>query len=548
LARITRLHIKGYRSIKGPLDIQFPDKCPLVLLGENNAGKSNVIKALNLPLGPFWPGSHEPEDNEFFGRDRNGQIHIGVIFADADLFGGRYNEAHWKYKDDDDPPCTFYGVPGYGGYPTGYVKNDDRETAACMLIEADRNLRYQLSYSSKYTMLSRMMRRFHNALVADDALRAALEKLFDDTKKTFKKLPEFQEFVSSLQEKLTNLVSSMTHRLEVDFEAYNPANFFHALDLHAMEGDTPRALEEMGTGEQQVLAMAFAHAYAKAFHTGVVLVIEEPEAHLHPLAAEWLSKQLTNMCADGLQLVLTTHSPAFVDVLNLEGLVLVRKNDGATVVKQIDRHTLVQHCIDNGAHPDKTSEANILPFYAASATTEILEGFFAKAVVLVEGPTESLSLPIYLGKAGLDTAKEGIAIIPVHGKGNLAKWHRLFEAYEIPCYIMFDNDGKADDKTSAKRRDALTAVGVVGVDQDEYITSTDWLIGERFAVFGSNFEEILRDRFPLYTDLEKKAGEDGIDSKPFVSRYVAEHVMKNNAAGWQGMKMLADELRKLVTA
>ncbi len=69
MARIKKLSIAGYRSIREKIEIKFPPGKPVVLLGENNAGKSNIVKALQLILGPFWPGNHEPEDHEFFGRD-----------------------------------------------------------------------------------------------------------------------------------------------------------------------------------------------------------------------------------------------------------------------------------------------------------------------------------------------------------------------------------------------------------------------------------------------------------------------------------------------
>jgi putative ATP-dependent endonuclease of OLD family len=339
----------------------------------------------------------------------------------------------------------------------------------------------------------------------------------------------------------------MTHKLEVDFEAYNPVNFFHALDLRASENGEPRTLDEMGTGEQQVLAMAFAHAYAKAFHSGIILVIEEPEAHLHPLAQRWLASRISNMCEEGLQVVITTHNPAFINILNLEGLVVVTKDDGGTDVMQIDREELVEHCVSLGVPEGVITTENILPFYLANATREILEGFFAKLVVLVEGPTESLSLPIYLDRAGLDTAKHGIAVIPVHGKGNLGKWRRLFDAYDIPCYVIFDNDGAADDKKKTKRRDALAALGVVDEEeQDVYIDFEDLLIGENFAVFGSNFEEVLRAKFPTYEDVEEEGRESGVDSKPFLARYVAEKIKEDNADGWKEMKSLADSLRELL--
>ena len=548
MARITRLTIEGYRSVNDEIEITFPQNMPVVLVGENNGGKSNIVRGLNLMLGQFSPAYHEAEDHEFYGRDRSTKMAISLYFDDDDALADKWTELHWTYDETDelrDRPASLLGV--WPGTNKTWLSSGDRESYACMLIEAERNLKYMLSYSSKYTVLSRMMRHFHKALTNKQDIKNELQKLFESTKEAFHKLPEFQEFVKSLQEGLSDLVASMTHKLEVDFEAYNPVNFFHALDLRASENGEPRSLDEMGTGEQQVLAIAFAHAYAKAFHTGILLVIEEPESHLHPLAQRWLSRRVTDMCESGLQVLITTHSPAFINILNLEGLVVVTKDEDGTDVLQIDREDLVAHCIAKGAAEDKIDTENVLPFYLANATREILEAFFAKVVVLVEGPTESLALPIYLERAGLDTAKEGVAVIPVYGKGNLAKWYRLFTAYEIPCYVVFDNDGDVDDKKKVKRRDALVALGIDDeVTQDGYLEYDDMLVLGEFSVFGTNFEKVLRAKFQKYEELEKQGKEEGVDSKPFLARYVAHNLKKDKSEGWVEMKTLADNIRELI--
>lgn len=451
MARLTRLRVRNYRSIGTPVEVSFPENMPLVLLGQNNTGKSNIVRAMELLLGGFWPGNHEPDEHEHFHRDRDVPVEIRAWFAMDDLFGRGYSEIAWAYDRGADDPSSFRGRYPSGG--SGAVSNADRDTCFCIVLEADRNLRYQLGYASKWTYLSRLMHRFHKALAEHESSRARLEDLFRQIKAAFQEVPQFAGFVGELRGQLADLVATMTHRLEVDFEAYNPVNFFQALRLQAAEGDEPRALEEMGTGEQQVLAMAFAYAYAKAFHGGIVLVIEEPEAHLHPLAQQWLARRLAKMATDGLQIVITTHSPSYVDILGLEGLALVTKTDEGTRVTQVSRQDVAKQCIALGVPATKATVDNILPFYAVNASPELLAGFFARVVVLVEGPTEAFALPIYFEKCGLPVAKEGVAVIPVHGKGNLGKWRRLFMTYGIPSYVVFDNDVE-DDVSGNKRKDA----------------------------------------------------------------------------------------------
>jgi putative ATP-dependent endonuclease of OLD family len=523
MARLSSLTIRNFRSIEGPLRVTFPLNSGVALFGENNTGKSNIVKALSLVLGPSWPSNYDPEDHEFYNRDRNRGIVISAQFDAAAPLGGRYTELAWRFD-----PTT--GEPSYLGWPNpfgrpggGFVSGDDRDTCVCIALEAERNLKYQLSYGSKYTLLSKLMHKFHKLLNEREDTRDQLEALFAEIKAKFSEIPEFTEFTTHLRTHLGDFIGSMTHHLEVDFEAYNPTNFFHALRLSAQEDGAARTLDEMGTGEEQILAMSFAYAYANAFHGGIVLVVEEPEAHLHPLAQQWLARKLSIMCQSGLQMLITTHSPHFIDLMALEGLALVFKVQSATRIKQLTPAVFAQKCIELGAPPDRVNPGNILPFYRASATPQILEGLFAKLVLLVEGPTEALSLPVYLDRCGFDHSKNGVAIVPVHGKGSLGKWKRLFAAFDIPVFLVFDNDAH-EDRAATKRLDALASLGIAADQAIALAQATGWIVGDEFALFGSDFETVLRAVFEEYSLLEAEARVHGIDAKPFIARWVAERL------------------------
>lgn len=547
MASIKSLRITGYRSIKEEIEINFPKKCPLVLLGENNAGKSNIIRAIDILQGEMWPGSKDPEDHDFWDRDcKNGKIEIEADFDDLTYKDNNGNEhlvssIYWYCDPSNSDNKVEYRANTLQG--ARYVSNELRNGCICMVLGADRRLNYQLSYSSKYTLLSKLMRKFHSSLISDDDRVNNLKDKFDEIVEIFHEVEDFANFKESLSNNFTELLKSMSYGLQIDFSAYDPSNFFHSLKVFPTDDDI-RTFDELGTGQEQLLALSFAHAYAKAFYGGIVLILEEPEAHLHPLAQEWLSRKITQMSRDGLQIVLTTHSPAFVKILNMEGMVLVRKKDKATEVKQISVAEFTKFCIDSGVSENKVNETNILPFYHVNSTREIMAGLFAKKVVLVEGYTESLSLPIYLFRSDLDVYNEGIAIIPVFGKGNLAKWWRFFNAYGIPTYIIFDNDNQ-DDKNEAKRKEFLQTLGLNSEEVESTIKIEECDVKDKYCVFGNNIETTFRKSFSNYEELEKEARTQIGDSKPLIARYVATKLEKNDSPGWEKLREMCEIIKSL---
>lgn len=111
-------------------------------------------------------------------------------------------------------------------------------------------------------------------------------------------------------------------------------------------------------------------------------------------------------------------------------------------------------------------------------------------MVLVEGPTEALALPVYFERLGLNTTRDGIAVIPAGGVGNIAKWWRLFTAYEIPCYVIFDNDAK--DRKKVEARQELLRTLKVADSVAAQLAVTDQLTCGGRATFAHPLADVLR--------------------------------------------------------
>ena len=78
---ISRLLIRNFRSVRlaeiklGPMN---------AFIGRNNAGKSNIMKALHLVLGEIYPSIRSFDDKDFHNYDKSQTIQIEARF-DAPL-------------------------------------------------------------------------------------------------------------------------------------------------------------------------------------------------------------------------------------------------------------------------------------------------------------------------------------------------------------------------------------------------------------------------------------------------------------------------------
>lgn len=509
--QVTSIRIKNYRSIED-VSLTFPEGKPLVLFGPNNAGKSNISSAIDRLLGDRYPTYIEMLDSDFFMRDKDSYpvSKIEACFSEP------------LYKDKYDRPITKICV-SYSqerskceltdGSSKIYPTNENRANFQSFLITAERDVLSAFNYSSKYSMLSRFSHKIHEAITSES--KDKLNTAFNQIRQIFEESPKYKSFFEVFSTSLENAVKGFVHSLSVDFSAYDPNNYAKSLRIFAKEGENIRGFEEFGTGEQQVLLMAFVKAYMETFtNEHFMLIIEEPEAHLHPLAQKWLKEHIEGICKSGIQVVITTHSSVFLEPEYLDALVRVYKENGVTKVKQISKEMLADFCCKTGAV--KTTENNVVDFYSTKLFKEQLNGLFAEKIILVEGATEYFALPEYLKRIGFSLPQHGIEIVNCNGKGALPLFWRIYNAFNIKCFMIFDRDSKDCKKANEEHFAGLLEKSV------DWKFSESYILNEEILCWSKDFETYLKSVLLNYSEIETRLRNDyGINSKPGIARGIA---------------------------
>jgi CRISPR-associated exonuclease Cas4 len=179
----------------------------------------------------------------------------------------------------------------------------------------------------------------------------------------------------------------------------------------------------------------------------IVLAIEEPELYIHPQLAK-LFFDVMRQFSQTDQVLYATHSPLFIDAFEYTKVALVRKETVAvgTRVRTCDQSAF------NGLN-DRSIFRGMTRLNPA-----VNELFFAKKVLLVEGPEDQIGITAYLVNEGTITNRiEEIewSIIVAGGKEAIPFFQRVLNGFAIPYRVLHDNDvvpGMATDLRAKHER------------------------------------------------------------------------------------------------
>jgi putative ATP-dependent endonuclease of the OLD family len=118
--RISRIQIENFRSIKS-LDIELPQICAFV--GPNNAGKSNILLAIQRVLGRDWVSVSSFEEEDIYGLDSTADVRIMLSF-DPPL-------SYMKFSGVDPVEITILSFE-YTRYKIGDQKGQRRLEQKCL--------------------------------------------------------------------------------------------------------------------------------------------------------------------------------------------------------------------------------------------------------------------------------------------------------------------------------------------------------------------------------------------------------------------------------
>lgn len=493
--KISHLRIHNFRSIIAA-DIEIHDYTMIV--GANNAGKSNVLAALRTFYDDIkWSAEDVPKlgkssdeswveltfalsDTEWASladKYKEGvadqTLRVRRYFVSKDRVKANQSNIYGLVKGEPEENL-FYGAKNIGTAKVGQVIYIPALTTAADQMKTS-------GPSPLRDMLNFMLKRVVSESTAFKAVEDAFGKLNDEARGD-------EGFLAKIAKPINDAIGHWGVRFDMSVNAVSSDDITKNLVKHAfadaMLGDAAFALDRFGHGFQRSflyelikLAPTFADtkkSEKKEFDPDLTLILfEEPEAFLHPAQQENMAYHLRRLGGgDGQQVMITSHSPIFVGKVadDLCQIVRARRDGGITALGQISRAVAkdvfaeglaFKKCLEAFVHDasipeQQKNEAKKLLAdaqnddeisvqeerfrYQLWLDSERAAMFFADRVLLVEGATEKALFGWLLARDWHDLTSHRIAVVDVMGKFNFHRYTALLEQFGIAYGLMLDDD------------------------------------------------------------------------------------------------------------
>ena len=424
--RISEVTIEKFRSIK---KATFRMSDITAVVGENNAGKTAVLRALNAVL------NYKQEEASFLNKAHQyaprSNTHITIIFSDVperDLYvnrleGGKltikfsylYSENKKKNmivkkNETENIDDTFIQELSkdimYVYIPAGRTNKDVRWTDNSIFKELI------TSYTAQYT---------ENRDTISGQVRQVTDKIHNTV------LKKLEKEINELYMQNKSMDFKIAFPTDLDYTA-----LLRNIEFSLNEYDSNYLLEEWGSGTKSLAVIAMHRANALLKRGSIVLGIEEPETNLHPQAQKRFIMSLRQkLHAKETQTIFTTHSTVLVDELNHDAILLVRRVNDArrgfvSHIKQLPVDFWIKYNIEDFKHYQYFDYKNS-------------DFFFSKYVIIGESKNDCQVFEKLIAKE-IGSKLADVSFLDAGGVENIKYPFYLLKELDIPFSIVVDRD------------------------------------------------------------------------------------------------------------
>lgn len=510
---ISEIKIRNFRGLDANEHVIHFGKGLNVLVGENDSGKSAVIDAIRIALGVTDQSWYRIETSDFYGEDTDRDIFISCKFSDlSDIEQAAFLECltvkkenislyyNWtcRYINNFTTPRLVSNV-STGEYCNGPAPSQEaRELLRVTFLRPLRDA-YMNMHAGKSSRLSQVLFSVKNLndgaknyTQGMDLNQLSITGIADLANQLLSRHEKIQRVNCEISNTLSHRMLLNADNIETSIsvagtnipEERRLSNLLEKLELTANKSGNAG---KVGLGTSNLISMA-CELQLNRSEISSFLLIEEPESHVHAQRQLRLIKSLEDETKTGShQIIITTHSPLLSSVVKLENIIIMKDQVAFPLSKQEtklkeDDYVFLEKYLD-------ATKANL---------------FFAKAVVIVEGPSEEILIPTIARVINRDFAEYGVSVVNARGTG-LNRFSGIFQRkneemlLEIPVACITDRDVMPDcapqlcinddyaDKTKwpdAKRK-WKTESEII--DKEKYIkTICDKSDGQRVKTFVAN--------------------------------------------------------------